>query len=201
MTTEQIPVRQATEADLDELTAVLATAFLTDPVSEWIFPEADERARLHPAFFRPFVEFAMADGLIDTTDDHTGVALWLDVRTDAATEPDDQLTQRLETLIGGAATKRFMVLDGLMTMHHPHHANHQYLPFIAVHPDRQGGGIGAALLRHRFARLDEAGVPAYLEASSLRSAALYQRLGFSRLPFTLDLPDGPSLYPMWRDPS
>jgi len=56
------------------------------------------------------------------------------------------------------------------------------------------------LLRDRLTALDEQGVPAYLEASSLDSARLYERLGFRRLAQTTDIPGGPSLYPMWRDP-
>jgi hypothetical protein len=77
---------------------------------------------------------------------------------------------------------------------------HAYLPFVAVRPDRQGRGVGAALLEYQLRRLDTARLPAYLEASSPRSLHLYQRLGFTTLPTTIDLPGGPRLQPMWRDP-
>ncbi|MGW0432676.1 GNAT family N-acetyltransferase [Micromonospora sp. NPDC003197] len=200
MSTERHHVRPATGAELDELTTVLATAFLADPVSGWIFPDADERALRHPAFFRPAIEHAMAEGLVHTTTDLAGVALWLNVDVTVPAASDDQLAKQFEALIGAAPAGRFRILDELMATHHPHHADHQYLPFIAVRPDRQGHGIGAALLRYRFDQLDEAGQPAYLEASTARNAALYERLGFTRLPVTLDLPAGPTLYPMWRDP-
>ncbi|GAB2950580.1 GNAT family N-acetyltransferase [Micromonospora polyrhachis] len=200
MITEQPRVRHATGAELDQLTTVLATAFLADPVSGWIFPDADERALRHPAFFRPFVELAMVEGLVHTTTDLAGVALWLPVDVTVPAAPDEQLTKHYETVIGVPATGRFRILDELMATHHPHHVDHQYLPFIAVRPDRQRHGVGATLLRHRFEQLDEAGQPAYLEASTARNAALYERLGFTRLPVTLDLPDGPTLYPMWRAP-
>ena len=67
-------------------------------------------------------------------------------------------------------------------------------------PAWQGKGLGTALLRDRFRHLDVVGLPAYLESSSPRSAALYEREGFRRTaPFSL--PDnGPSLFPMWRAP-
>ena len=70
-----------------------------------------------------------------------------------------------------------------------------------MRPEHHGQGIGSALLRGKLRELDQAGSAAYLEASSLRNAALYERLGFERRPVTLDLPDGPSLYPMWRKPA
>jgi len=87
-----------------------------------------------------------------------------------------------------------------MQASHPHAPGHAYLPFVAVRPQRQGRGIGAALLRHRLAALDAAGTPAYLEASSVRSRRLYERIGFTRLPTRIELPDGPDMYPMWRAP-
>jgi len=55
------------------------------------------------------------------------------------------------------------------------------------------------MLRHRYTELDPAGRHAYLEASSDRNARLYERLGFRHVRTPLLLPDGPPLYPMWRD--
>lgn len=49
-------------------------------------------------------------------------------------------------------------------------------------------------------RCDRDGVPAYLEASSARSRRLYERLGFTFMGTTVDLPDGPAMWPMWREP-
>ncbi|MEV4619960.1 N-acetyltransferase [Asanoa sp. NPDC049573] len=194
-------VRTATAADVPALKSVIATAFLADPISEWVFRDETTRLDQHLVFFGGFVDVAMATGRAETVDDHRGLALWLDVDVDAA-EPDDDgsYAAALEAGIDGETLKRLALLDDLMTANHPHDRSHAYLPFIAVHPDHQGTGVGAALLRHRLADLDAAGRPAYLEASGLRNAALYERLGFQRMPETIDLPDGPSLYPMWRDP-
>lgn len=200
MTHPDIRVTRATEADADELTTVLATAFMADPISQWIFPDEADRERLHPAFFRPFVELALADGEVYTTDDYAGVTLWLPVDVHAHADEED-LGPLFEAVIGADYAKRFAVLDQLMTASHPGHESHHYLPFIAVRPGRQGHGVGEALLRDRLVALDEQGVPAYLEASCPRNAALYERLGFTRTENTLDLPDGPSLYPMWRRPA
>jgi GNAT superfamily N-acetyltransferase len=47
-----------------------------------------------------------------------------------------------------------------------------------VAPAAQGRGLGAALLTPVLERCDADGLPAYLEASSPRSAVLYERLGF-----------------------
>jgi hypothetical protein len=43
-------------------------------------------------------------------------------------------------------------------------------------------------------------LPAYLEASSPRNRALYQRHGFYDLERLVLPANGPTLYPMWRKP-
>ncbi|QYN34952.1 hypothetical protein K1T35_42510 [Pseudonocardia sp. DSM 110487] len=50
----------------------------------------------------------------------------------------------------------------------------------------------------RLVRADADGLPAYLEATSLRSRSLYERHGFRDAGDPIQLPDGPSLWPMWR---
>jgi GNAT superfamily N-acetyltransferase len=59
---------------------------------------------------------------------------------------------------------------------------------------RRGEGIGSALLRHR---LEQISGPAYLESSKKENIPLYERFGFE-LRDTLEIADGPELWPMWR---
>jgi ribosomal protein S18 acetylase RimI-like enzyme len=83
---------------------------------------------------------------------------------------------------------------------HPGDRAHEYLWMIGVAPGRQGEGLGSALIGAVLDRCDSDGVPAYLEASSDRSRKLYERLGFELLGSPLTLPDGPQMFPMWREP-
>jgi predicted N-acetyltransferase YhbS len=70
--------------------------------------------------------------------------------------------------------------------------------FLGVVPGMQGRGLGGALLRERLATADTEGLPAYLEASSPGSKALYERHGFRCVGDPVRLPDGPDIWPMWR---
>lgn len=63
----------------------------------------------------------------------------------------------------------------------------------------QGRGLGGALMRPMLERCDREGLPAYLEASSERSAALYERLGFQIID-ELRVADSPPLRLMLRPP-
>jgi GNAT superfamily N-acetyltransferase len=72
---------------------------------------------------------------------------------------------------------------------------HFYVRIIGVRTAMQGQGVGSALMRPTLERADSAGLPTYIEASSERSAALYERLGFLHLD-VLELPNGGP--PIWR---
>jgi GNAT superfamily N-acetyltransferase len=63
----------------------------------------------------------------------------------------------------------------------------------------QGRGLGSALLGPTLERCDREGLPAYFEASSERSAALYARLGFE-LTRELRVGGSPPLQLMRRPP-
>jgi GNAT superfamily N-acetyltransferase len=77
---------------------------------------------------------------------------------------------------------------------------HYYIRYVGVATRSQGQGLGTALLRPTLDRCDREGVPAYLEASSERSAALYEDLGFVHLGES-QVPDGPRFWPMRRPPA
>ena len=67
-------------------------------------------------------------------------------------------------------------------------------------PERQGEGIGTALMRDGLARADRDGVAAWLETSIARNAAYYEGFGF-RAVVDEDAPDGgPHIWFMRRDP-
>jgi GNAT superfamily N-acetyltransferase len=76
---------------------------------------------------------------------------------------------------------------------------HYYVRDVGVLPEMQGQGLGGALMRPTLERCDQDGLPAYLEASSERSAALYERLGF-QLIRELRVGGSPALRLMVRPP-
>jgi GNAT superfamily N-acetyltransferase len=55
---------------------------------------------------------------------------------------------------------------------------HFYVRTVGVRTALQGQGVGSMLMQPSLARADSAALPTYIEASSERSAALYERLGF-----------------------
>jgi ribosomal protein S18 acetylase RimI-like enzyme len=75
---------------------------------------------------------------------------------------------------------------------------HFYVRTVAVRTALQGQGVGSMLMQPTLERADSAGLPTYIEASSERSAALYERLGFLHMG-VFELPEGgPPVWPMCR---
>jgi GNAT superfamily N-acetyltransferase len=82
--------------------------------------------------------------------------------------------------------------------HHPT-TEHWYLPITGVDPSAQGRGLGSTLLRHALAACDRDGLPAYLEASTLRSRVLYEHVGFTQRG-EIQAGSSPTVWAMLRDP-
>lgn len=198
---DEYAVRRAHASEAEALARILADAFLLDPVSMWIFPDDDDRRRMHPAFFRIFVDLALAKGEAYTVctagADPVGAALWFAVDVTSPEDHDAEVAD-LVTKHCGEYAERFRLLQELMTANHPSSESHGYLAFVAVQPDRHGRGYGTALLSDRLRALDGEGRPAYLEASSERSVPLYARAGFEPTGTRVSLPGGPQMTPMWR---
>lgn len=192
-------MRPATTDDVSRLKTVLAEAFLDDPVFGWLMPEGSKRhARLRRYFGIDLSHFALLYGRVWTTSDLTGAALTL--------PPGRWRVPPRTTLLHGSAfgihLPRAARIGAAMEWRHARELRgpHYYVRDIGVHPDMQGNGLGSALLRPTLDRCDKEGLPAYLEASSERSAALYERLGFEHIK-ELRVGGSPPLRLMIRQPT
>ncbi|MFF5250488.1 GNAT family N-acetyltransferase [Streptomyces leeuwenhoekii] len=195
-----VAIRAAGEDDRELVVRLLDESFQNDPVSAWVFPGADHRRRTHPRLMAAFTDLVLAEGRVDVTEDGAACALWLSVAADDhAGGPDDDGPARLRAAVD-PDNERVELIGRLTAGVHPAGRAHEYLWMIGVTPGRQGEGLGTALIESVLGRCDRENLPAYLEASSDRSRRLYERLGFARTGPALDLPDGPRMWPMWREP-
>ncbi len=191
-------LRLATAQDVGRLKAVLAEAFFEDPMFGWLMPEDSKRlARLRRYFGIELRHLALPRGRVWTRSDLAGAALSL--------PPGAWRSPLRVTLLEGGAfglhLHRAARLGAAMEWRHMRQVRerHYYVRDVGVHPDMQGQGLGSALLRPTLDRCDREGLPAYLEASSERNAALYERLGF-RITGELRVGGSPPLRLMLRPP-
>lgn len=197
-----VAIRTADERDRELVVRLLDESFQDDPVSGWVFPDPEHRRTTHPKLMAAFLDIVLAEGRVDLVEDGSACALWLSVPADAHPEGDEgdegdaaQLREAVDP-----DNERVELIGRLTAAIHPVGRAHEYLWLIGVAPDNQSQGLGTALVQHVLDRCDREGVAAYLEASNDRSRRLYERLGFDLLDRPLDLPDGPRMWPMWREP-
>ena len=73
-----------------------------------------------------------------------------------------------------------------------------YPPLIAVDPAHQGAGFGAELMKHALKRIDDEGLPSYLESTNKRNISLYERHGFEKMG-EIQFGTSPVVTPMFRN--
>lgn len=199
-----VTVIPASPAHLDEAAALLGATFRGDAVmSRFFVAPASERQRRLTALFELFLRTGMRDGIVDLArDDETGailgVAIWS--RPGRAATGVLQVLADLPLLVrafGWRGLNHAAKLEKKMDRARPAEP-HWYLAAIGTHPDGRGRGVGSALLAHRLATIDRVDAPAYLEASTPRSAALYARFGFVATGTDTAFPEGMQPVSMWR---
>ena len=190
-------VRRATTADAHAVTMTLASAFQDDPVFAWCIADPRTRKRHLPAWFRVVVDALLTHDDTWCTGDAAATALWVPAGAAPMTEEQESHLGEVMADIGNLELGRFAALIELMEVRHPHDPHH-YLWFLAVDARLQGRGLGRRLLESRLASADDHAVPTYLEATSPRNRALYERLGFE-VTGELSVDGSPPMWPMWRD--
>jgi ribosomal protein S18 acetylase RimI-like enzyme len=195
---EQHVVRHATKEDGDALAAALARAFDDDPVMTWFFPKETKRAARNRQFFAMRLRQLMPHGETYTIDGAPGAAIWA--------APDRWRLGRVEearmavALFTALWPRIGQAVRGVELIERAHPREpHYYLAVLGTDPDAQGRGIGSALLQPVLQTCDRDEIPAYLESSKERNIDFYARHGF-RVTGEIELPDGPPVWPMWRDP-
>ena len=193
MTSTETGVREAEVGELAQVSATLADALAADPIYGWLLP--DER-RLRRLFAVELEYYVFPGGRVVTTDDFRGANLELPPGGWEMAVPLPGAVALLRVF--GRRLRRASTLQKFFERNHLQEP-HYYVRTLGVARRYQGRGVGTALLRRTLDRCDEEGMPAYLEASTQRSAALYERLGFVHLG-ELRVPDGPPFWPMRRPP-
>jgi GNAT superfamily N-acetyltransferase len=195
-----VEVRTAAADAVPKVAAGLADAFINDPFFTWLLPGSLRlQARLRAMFATEMEQYVVPNGTVWTTSGYDG----------AVTELPPGAWEMALSFTGKEALKwmrAFGTRLGLagrvhraMEERHPREP-HFYVRTVGVRPALQGQGVGSALMQPTLERADSAGLPTYIEASSERSAALYERLGFVHMD-VLELPEGgPPLWLMRRPP-
>lgn len=191
--------------DLPRAAEVIGDAFQDDPLLVYTLPGDAERRRLAPAHFLPVVRLAHLTGEVVQTGDYGAVACWLPPgRHDPW--PEDAAAaglDRMAELIGAEPTER---IDGVFAFLAERRRalavpDHWYLALIGVARDRQGTGLGGAVVAPRLAACDAAGEWCFLETLGPRNVPFYERHGFDLVEAGVEPASGLPYWLFLRPPS
>lgn len=195
-----VELRAATPSDVGALSRALAAAFEDDPIFGWLLPDQGRRYDRLVRFFALEVgDVVLPSGSAWMSLDGSGACLelppggWrMPLRAQAFHAPGF-------AAVFGRSLPRALITITKMERRHLREP-HRYVPYVGVAPEGQGAGLGTRLLKRTLDRADADGLPTYLEATSERNAALYERLGFEHLGAFTVL-GSPSFWPMRRPAS
>lgn len=183
-----IPV---TPKRLDSAARVLARAFFDDPMIRWcVGGDVTDRPALEEldtACFRIVNVANTEGGWMWETEDGAGTVVWLPPEATSTFQEDDvAMRPAIARIVDDP--ERYNVFWDWLNAFIPDEPT-WFLDQIGVEPDRQGEGIGRALIEHGLEMSRAAGQPAYLETGARRNVAYYESFGF-RVVHEGDAPDG-----------
>ena len=194
-----VEVRTAAADEVPKVAAAFADAFVDDPVFRFLRPgRLRPEAQLRTMFVVELELYVLRNGgTVWTTPGYDGAVA---VLPPGASEMPRSMTGK-EALQWVRAFRtrlpRASRVQRAMEKRHPPEP-HFYIRTVGVRTALQGQGVGSTLMQPTLERADSAGLPTYIEASTERSAALYERLGFRHMG-VFELPDGgPPVWPMRR---
>ncbi|MEO8876160.1 MAG: GNAT family N-acetyltransferase [Polyangiaceae bacterium] len=190
-------MRAATRKDGDRLAETLTRAFLDDPLIAYFLPDLAMREVRLRRMFKLLFKWGEPYGACQVTPDFEAAILWRP--PDAYRIPYWQYVTNGAELLGIFGSNAWVVAKGMNLIESAHpKAPSWYLQAVGTDPKQQGQGWGGAVIRRQLAIADAEGTPCYLESSKQANIPIYERLGFV-LKGELTLPNGPTIWPMWRD--
>lgn len=190
-------VRLATAADAGPLSATLARAFADDPLTSHLLPNVATRSAKLPRMFRLLFKLGLPYHACYVTSGYEAATLWrppngwhVHLRDYVLNAPE------LFGIFGGNVFGVMSTMDRVEKVHPQ--KPHWYLQTIGTDPAKQGKGFGSLIMRDQLARADAARMPCYLESSKDTNIPIYQSFGFV-VTGEIRIPNGPTLWPMWRD--
>jgi GNAT superfamily N-acetyltransferase len=189
---------------LDDVARVATEAFSDDPFFCFLMPSERMRRRGLRIFFRSVVgtsrAVASVYGARGTDGSLVGVAAF--VGPGGFPLPVTGQVRRLVSAVGALIPRPTALVDGARYLFatekaHPHERM-WYLQLLAVDPNCQRGGIGAALQGEVYPNVDDEGLDCYLETQKEDNLAYYRRFGYDVDAELHPVRSGPPLWTMRR---
>lgn len=177
-------VRAALRSENAAMVALLTDAFVDEAALNYWLKQGAVKDRARRTFFDAVVEDAVHPDreihVAECDGEQLGAAVWLGPGKkayDLTMLKQLSLLPRMLAIAGLSGMNRGFALADKLEHFHPK-VPHAHLAYLGVLTRAQGRGVGSELLKQTLAPLDANGTVAFLECSTERNAALYERHGF-----------------------
>ena len=186
MTNQPEPLLKLKKDQIKPASLMLARAFRDDPIMAYAFPERGGEEPGLTYTHESILRLGLKYDLIHTTSTRLeGVAAWRRIRKPSysfwrmllsgallpAMKMGRKTGQGMQTFSQHLDKKHEEMINGI----------HWYLQLIGVDPEYQGQGFASRLLRGMLARIDQEGLPCYLETELAANVPIYEHFGFKTL--------------------
>ena len=190
-----------------EASRSLAAAFFDDPTSRFLLPREQSRDRWLRRIHEASLHYVLPEGHVHTIDGDEVSGVIGVVPPGRYPLPGARFLRHLVPIIlrlptGGfplGRAVRALQAQGMIDRLHVKEP-HWYVAVLGVLPERQGEGLGRALLDPALARADRDRLPTYLETSNERNLTFYGRFGFEVMQEVSIPGGGPPIWTMLRQP-
>jgi ribosomal protein S18 acetylase RimI-like enzyme len=176
-----LEIRPYLDSDLREVAALLAIAYLENPLHVVVFGGAGpEQLRQHHSLFEVSLEHLNTGTKVVAEDANrlVGFAHWVShPGCRASPEVMAAAAPRLLSELGNDVLSRVIIWRRAWGEQDPEQPHSHFGPF-AVHPAAQGRGFGRRLLEHYCRVIDAEGESSYLETERPENLAIYRKAGF-----------------------
>ena len=110
-----------------------------------------------------------------------GLSIWsVPLTAEQAAKKSAAKAEALRTAMGPECAATFARIEAAMAVYEDALGlhNHWYLSILAVAPDKQGRGLGGALLAPVLTEADALGVASYLTTFTPRNISFYRKMGY-----------------------
>jgi ribosomal protein S18 acetylase RimI-like enzyme len=198
--------RPLLEAEIAAAAAVIAQAYIDDPLCAFMLPRRTSRLGTLRRFFRAYLTVSVRSGTVLVTGDPVcAVAIWNEPSVGSASISVRSLGAFLPLLatpyvVGLLRARSAIRLQDALRMGHAPKP-HAYLDNVAVEPGRRGEGLASALIRPRLAAADAKGMATYTDTFTASNIALYEHLGFRCADKATDARTGLTVWALLRPPA
>lgn len=187
-------------SDLPVIRRIIAQAFQSDPMMEWIFPDRRTRFDSVAAWLGLFVEGYLLGGRVDVLrlEAIQAVAIWRMPGDDLAFPTEPSITGLLTALIGRPRAEHIglgLRSIGTLTPAEPF----AYLHFLAVDVNHRRRGFGRMVVEPGLKAAGHSGLGAHLETTNPSNIPFYRSIGFEVSGHHKLGPTGPEMWALRWD--